>query len=151
MNNRMALTARVFLLRLAVAVSIVLAFVLSSRAGGPKQIAGPTYFDPSMTGQPLTWPQGLITYYTDQGDLSPILPNASANNLVASSFAVWTSAPTAAISAASGGQLAEDVNGTNVILNADGSISMPADIQPTATALPWALCTTQMAPSPTPC
>lgn len=136
MNNRMALTARVFLLRLAVAVSIVLAFVLTSRAGGPKQIAGPTYFDPSMTGQPLTWPQGLITYYTDQGDLSPILPNASANNLVASSFAVWTSAPTAAISAASGGQLAEDVNGTNVILNADGSISMPADIQPTATGTP---------------
>ncbi|HKT88070.1 MAG TPA: Ig-like domain-containing protein [Candidatus Sulfotelmatobacter sp.] len=136
MNNRMALTARVFLLRLAVAASIVLACALTSRAGGPKEIAGPTYFDPSTTGQPLTWPQGFITYYTDQGDLSPILPNASANSFVASSFAVWTTVPTAAITAARGGQLAEDVNGTNVILNADGSISMPADIQPTATGTP---------------
>lgn len=136
MNNRMALTARVFLLRLAVAASIMLVFVLASRAGGPKQIAGPTYFDPSMTGQPLTWPQGLITYYTDQGDLSPVLPNPSANSFVASSFAVWTSVPTAAITATSGGQLAEDVNGTNVFLNGDGTISMPADIQPTASGTP---------------
>jgi len=136
MKKCMALTARIFLLRLAVAASIVLACALTSRAGGPKQIGGPTYFDPSMTGQPLTWPQGLITYYTDQGDLSPILPNASANSFVASSFAVWTTVSSAAISATSGGQLAEDVNGTNVILNADGTISMPADIQPTATGTP---------------
>ncbi|MFZ0732880.1 MAG: IPT/TIG domain-containing protein [Candidatus Sulfotelmatobacter sp.] len=132
----MALTARVFLLRLAVAATIVLAFSLSLRAGGPKQIAGPTYFDPSMTGQPLVWPQGLITYYTDQGDLSSILPNTSANSFVASSFAVWTSVSTAAIGATSGGELGEDVNGTNVILNADGTISMPADIEPTATGSP---------------
>ncbi len=136
MKNRMALTARVFLLRLAVAATIVLAFSLSLRAGGPKQIAGPTYFDPSMTGQPLVWPQGLITYYTDQGDLSSILPNTSANSFVASSFAVWTSVSTAAIGATSGGELGEDVNGTNVILNADGTISMPADIEPTATGSP---------------
>jgi hypothetical protein len=136
MKNRMAFTARVFLLRLAVAVSILLACALTSRAGGPKQIAGATYFDPSMTGLPLTWPQGAITYYTDQGDLSPILPNASANSFVASSFGIWTSLPTAAIAATSGGQLAEDVNGTNVILNADGTVSMPADIQPTATGTP---------------
>jgi len=109
---------------------------LLSRAGGPKDVAGTSYFDSTTTGQPLVWPQGLITYYTDQGDLSPILPNASANSFVASAFGIWTSVPTAAITATSGGQLAEDVNGTNVIRNANGTISMPADIQPTATGTP---------------
>jgi hypothetical protein len=89
-----------------------------------------------MTGQPLVWPLGTITYFTDQGNLSPILPNASANSLVANAFSQWTSVPTAAIAATSGGQLAEDVNGTNVVVNSDGTISMPADIQPTATGTP---------------
>jgi hypothetical protein len=136
MTTDMAFTMRLFLLRLAVAAAIVLLFALSSRAGGPKYVAGSSYFDPLTTGQPLTWPGGLITYYTDQGDLSPVLPNASANSFVASAFSVWTSVPTAAIAATSGGSLAEDVNGTNVTVNSDGSISMPADIQPTATGTP---------------
>ena len=43
---------------------------------------------------------------------------------------------TAALTATRGGQLAEDVSGANVILNADGTISMPPDIQPTATGTP---------------
>ncbi|HTS34475.1 MAG TPA: Ig-like domain-containing protein [Candidatus Solibacter sp.] len=88
-----------------------------------------------MAGQPLVWPQGLITYYTDQGDLSPILPNADANSFVADAFSQWTSVPTAAIAASSGGQLSEDVNGTNVIVSANG-ISVPSDIQSTATTTP---------------
>ncbi len=132
----MASTARLFLLRLAVAAGIVLVFALMVRAGGPKCVAGTSYFDPTMTGQPLIWPLGQITYYTDQGGLSPILPNASANNLVATAFSVWTSVATAALSAASPGSLAEDVNGTNVTVNADGTISMPLDIQSTATGTP---------------
>lgn len=136
MTTDMALTVRPFLLRLALAAAIVLVFALLLRAGGPKSVAGSSYFDPASTGQPLVWPGGMITYYTDQGDLSPILPNAAANSFVASSFSQWTSVPTAALQATSGGQLAEDVNGTNVVVNADGTISMPADIQPTATGTP---------------
>jgi hypothetical protein len=136
MTTRRSFAARPFLLRLALAGMIVFFFALLSRAGGPKQVAGTTYFESTMTGQPLTWPQGLITYYTDQGDLSPILPNASANSFVANAFSQWTSVPTAAVAAASGGQLAEDVNGTNVTVNSDGTISMPADIQPSATGTP---------------
>ncbi len=132
----MAFTTRLFLLRLACAVVIVLLFALTSRAGGPKFVAGYSYFDPSSMGQPLLWPGGVVTYYTDQGDLSPLLPNASANNFVASAFGVWTSVPTAAIVASGGGSLAEDVNGTNVYRNSDGSISMPRDVQPTATGTP---------------
>jgi len=136
MNNSMALTARLFLLRLATAAVLILLYATLSRAGNPKCVAGTSFFDPTVSGQPLTWPLGTITYYTDGGDLSPLLPNASANSFVAGAFSQWTSVPTAAVAAASGGQLAEDVNGTNVIVNADGTISMPTDVQPTASGTP---------------
>jgi hypothetical protein len=135
-TERKAFAPRSFFVRLAVAAAMILFVALLSRAGGPKNVAGTSYFQASATGQPLLWTQGAITYYTDQGDLSPLLPNASANDFVAAVFSVWTAVPTAAITATSGGQLAEDVNGTNVYLNSDGTITMPADIQPTAVGTP---------------
>jgi hypothetical protein len=131
-----ALTSRLFLLRVALAAVIVLLCTVVARAGGPKYIAGTSYFDPTVTGQPLTWIRGSLLYYTDQGDLSPALPNASANNFVAAAFNQWASVPTAALSPTRAGQLAEDVNGTNVFHNADGTISVPLDIQSTATSTP---------------
>ncbi|MFZ0805783.1 MAG: IPT/TIG domain-containing protein [Candidatus Sulfotelmatobacter sp.] len=133
---RAASTMGSFLLRLAVAIGIVLVFAALSHAGGPKYVAGTTYFNANMTGQPLTWPLGQIIYYTDQGDLSPILPNAAVNSLVANAFGQWTAVSTAALNVSSGGELAEDVNGSNVTVNSDGSISMPPDIQPSATSTP---------------
>jgi len=136
MKNSMAFTARPFLLRLVLALAIIFLCSVLSRAGGPKDVAGTAYFDSTMTGQPLVWAQGQISYFTDQGDLSPIVDNASANSLVANSFSQWTSVATAAVAAASGGQLAEDVNGSNVTRNADGTISMPTDIQSSATEKP---------------
>ncbi|MGB8060972.1 MAG: Ig-like domain-containing protein [Candidatus Sulfotelmatobacter sp.] len=136
MNTRMASTIRSFLLRLACGAAVVFVSALLCRAGGPKNVAGTSYFDSSVAGQPLIWPGGTITYFTDQGDLSPILPNASANSFVATAFSQWASVPTAALAASSGGQLAQDVNGSNVTLNSDGTISMPADIQSTATGKP---------------
>ncbi len=138
-TTSMAFTVLSFLLRLASAATIVLCCALVMRAGGPKCVAGRTYFDPGTTGQPLTWPQGLLTYFTDQGDLSPVLPNASANNFVADAFNQWESVSTAALNISSGGPLAEDVSGTNVTVNSDGTISMPADIQSTATTTPIAV------------
>ncbi len=136
MRNGMAFTARSFLLRLAVALGIILCGALISRAGGPKCVAGTSYFDATTAGQALVWSQGLVTYYTDQGDLSLVLPNALANTLVSNAFSQWTSVPTAALAGANGGQLAEDVSGTNVFVNADGTISIPTDVQPTATGTP---------------
>src|ERR1700722_17614155 len=124
---------RPLLLRVAIALAIVLCFALLSRAGGPEYVAGTTYFTSAAPGQPLVWAAGQILYFTDQGDLSPILPNASANAFVANAFAQWASVPTAAVAATSPGTLAEDVNGSNVIRNSDGSLTIPADIQPTAT------------------
>ena len=138
-GTSVAFTAFSFLLRLASAAILVFSGALVLRAGGPKAVAGPSYFDPAATGQPLTWPQGVIVYFIDQGDLSPILPNSSAASFVADAFAQWTSVPTAALSVSSGGTLAEDVSGVNVTVNSDRTISMPADIQPTATANPIAI------------
>jgi len=136
MKTSMASTFRSFLLRLASAAAIIAACVLTCRAGGPKNVAGPSYFDTTVTGQSLTWQHGATTYYTDQGNLSTILPNASANSLVANAFSLWSSVPTAALAANSGGLLAEDVSGTNITLNSDGTISMPPDVQSTATGTP---------------
>ncbi len=134
--NTAASVARRCLLRFAIAATIVSLFAALARAGGPQYIAGTSYFAPTMTGQPLVWPLGVITYYTDQGDLSPILPNTSANSLVADAFSQWTSVSTAAVAATRGGQLGEDVNGANVTVNSDGTISLPADIQPSAISTP---------------
>lgn len=131
-----AWTTRTLLLRLALALAIVLCFALLSRAAGPEYVAGTTFFTSAVPGQPLVWAGGEILYYTDQGDLSPILPNAPANAFVANAFTIWTSVPTAAVAATSPGELAEDVNGTNVTVNPDGSLNLPADIQPTATGTP---------------
>jgi IPT/TIG domain-containing protein len=136
MTDRTPFLTRSFVFRLVLAAAIVLLFALLSRAGGPKSVAGTSYFEANATGQPLVWAQGQIAYYTDQGDLSPILPNASANAFVADAFSQWNSVATAAVAAASAGQLAEDVNGGNVTVNADGTVSMPTDIQPTATGTP---------------
>src|SRR5438067_13107471 len=55
----------------------------SAHAGGPLKVAGVTGFDAGKAGTLLVWPQGEVHYYTDQGDLSSLLPQASANALVA--------------------------------------------------------------------
>src|SRR5579862_1818887 len=136
MNLKLAFTDRLFLLRLACIAAMILFSAASLKGGGPRNVAGSSYFDPTVTSQPLAWTQGTITYYTDQGDLSSILPGAAANSMVASAFAQWSSVPTAALTVTSGGSLAVDVSGSNVTVNADRSISMPADIQSTAVSTP---------------
>ena len=118
------------------AIALLFVFVQFARAGGPHYVAGISYFDQGTMGTPLTWAQGAVNYYTDQGDLSPILPGSSADALVADAFSQWASIPTVAIAATHGGQLAEDVNGSNVYRNDDGSITMPADIEPSAVGTP---------------
>ena len=108
----------------------------AAKAGGPKFIAGTSFFNAGLAGQSITWPGGTITYYTDQGDLSPLLQGTNADAFIADAFSRWTSIPTAAVSANRGGQLAENVSGANVVLNSDRSMTLPADIQPSATGKP---------------
>jgi hypothetical protein len=120
-------------------VLLVLALMDSAHAGGPQMVAGSSYFDAGTKGTPLNWSPGSLRYYTDQNDLSPLLPHGAADALVADAFSRWTSISTAAVSATLAGQLAEDVSGTNVFVNADGSITLPADILPAATNKPIAI------------
>jgi hypothetical protein len=128
--------ARSFFFRLATALAIILVFAVVARAGGPQYVAGSSYFNSSTMGQPLAWSLGQVNYYTDQGDLSPILPNATANTFVSDAFSQWTSASVAALTATAAGQLAEDVNGSNIDVNSSGIVTAPADITPSATQSP---------------
>jgi hypothetical protein len=125
-----------FFFRLATALAIVLFFAVLTRAGGPAYVAGSSYFNSSTMGQPIIWSLGQVNYYTDQGDLSPILPNATANAFVANAFSQWTSVSTAALTVTNPGQLAEDVNGSNIAVNSNGTVTAPADITPSATQTP---------------
>jgi hypothetical protein len=118
---------------------MVLSIAIPIHAGGPKYVAGSSYFNSSTMGTPLTWADGQIDYYTDQGDLSPILNNAGANALVANSFLQWTAVTTANLSAINAGQLSEDVNGTNLQIDGSGTVTAPSDITPSATQKPLAI------------
>ncbi len=131
-----SITARSFFLRLASALAIVFFFAILARAGGPEYVAGSSYFNSSTMGQPLTWSLGQVNYYTDQGDLSPILPNSAANAFVSTAFAQWTAVATAALTATNAGQLAEDVNGSNIAVDSNGTVTAPTDITPSATQTP---------------
>jgi hypothetical protein len=129
-------TALSFFFRVATALALVLAFAILARAGGPAYVAGSSYFNSSTMGQPLAWSLGQVNYYTDQGDLSPILPNAAANTFVANAFTQWSSVSIAALTANAAGQLAEDVNGSNIEVNSNGTVTAPADITPSAIQTP---------------
>jgi len=122
-------------MRLLSVVVLLLCAALPSRAGGPAFVAG-SGFNSQVQGQPVTWAGGNVTYFTDQGDLSPLLTNAQADVFVASTFSSWTAISGVALAVAQGGHLAEDVNGTNVIGYPNGTYSIPADIQPTALTTP---------------
>ena len=106
-------STRPLLYRLLLAAALMVLFAQLARAGGPKYIAGVGYFNPGLAGQPITWPSGMLTYYTDQGDMSPLLRGTNADAFVADAFSRWTSISTAAVSATRGGQLAEDVSSAN--------------------------------------
>ena len=95
-------------------LALLLCVPLPARAGGPAYVAGSGY-DPGVKGQPIVWAGNYVEYFTDQGDLSPILTNAQADAFVANAFSPWTSVLDSAFTASQGGHLAEDVNATNVI------------------------------------
>lgn len=114
-------------------VTVVLCLIaVAAHAGGPRFVAGTTYFNAGLGGTPVTWANGAIVYYTDQGDLSSLETQSTINALVAEAFSRWTSVATAALNATRGGSLDEDVSGANVV-RAGSVLTMPADIQPSST------------------
>jgi hypothetical protein len=122
-------------------VPLALIFVFAvqmAHAGGPRWVAGSSYFNSSAKGQPIVWANGKVTYFTDLGALSSQVTQEQANAMVATAAEVWNNVNTAAVSIREGGSLAEDVNGANVIADSDG-ITVPADIQATDTSVPVAV------------
>jgi hypothetical protein len=107
-------------------------------AGGPRWAAGSGYFDPAAKGKPILWANGQVTYFTDLGALSTQVSQAQANTMVAKAASVWSAVPTAAVLIHSGGSLAEDVNGSNVIASS-GGVTLPVDIQSSAINKPVAV------------
>ncbi|HTW47082.1 MAG TPA: IPT/TIG domain-containing protein, partial [Acidobacteriaceae bacterium] len=103
-------------------------------AGGPRWVAGTSYFNAVSLGQPVVWAGGQVTYYTDQSALSAQVTQAQANTMVATAAAVWSSVKTAAVSIGHGGNLAEDVD--QAVTTGANGIVLPADIQPGATSTP---------------
>jgi hypothetical protein len=66
-------------------------------AGGPKWVAGSTYFDPAVVGQPVRWADGTVNYYVDQGSLNSQISNKQATAMVDDAAALWSSIPTAGV------------------------------------------------------
>jgi len=122
-----------------VLLALALLFALPlAHAGGPRWVAGSSYFNASAKGQPLVWANGQVTYFTDLGNLSAKVSQTQANAMVATAAAVWSNVSTAAVSIQRGGSLAEDVNGSNIVVGATG-VTAPADIESTATGTPVAV------------
>jgi hypothetical protein len=107
-------------------------------AGGPRLVAGSTYFDPSAMGKPIRWASGQVNYYVDQGPLSATVTHGQAVAMVDAAAALWSAVPTAAVSLVDMGLLQEDVSGFNAA-GENGGLVEPADVARTATDRPLAV------------
>ena len=107
-------------------------------AGGPKHVAGSTYFNPGVMGQPVHWANGQIRYYVDQGPLSASVTNQQATAMVDAAAALWNAVPTAGVSLIDQGSLNEDVSGLNII-PATRSLAGPSDVAASAANYPVAV------------
>lgn len=125
------------LARFLVASACFPALLEAAFAGGPKYVAGATYFNSAVMGQPVVWANGQVRYYVDQGALGP-LSNAQAVAMVDAAAAVWNAVPTAAVQLTDEGALAEDVNGGDVMAG-NGVLAAPNDVIPSAAGTPVAV------------
>ncbi len=106
-----------------------------AHAGGPKYVAGASYFNPGVMGQPVHWAGGQVNYYVDQGALNSQVTNQQARAMVDAAAALWSAVPTAGVTLTDKGPLNEDVNGASIAA-ANGTITQPADVTPGATGYP---------------
>ncbi|MGA8938478.1 MAG: IPT/TIG domain-containing protein [Acidobacteriaceae bacterium] len=100
-------------------------------AGGPRFITGTSGY--AVAGVPMAWYTNQVSYFTDPGDLSSTVTHAQADAMVAAAAGLWN-IPTASVTLAQGGELAEHVAGDGGGENAyfDGSeVVWPADVEAT--------------------
>jgi hypothetical protein len=121
------------------AVALLALLPTAARAGGPKYIAGVSFFNPAVLGQPVHWSGGQLNYYVDQGPLSASVTNQQATAMVDAAAALWSAIPTAGVTLTDKGPLNEDVSGSNILVNSSGQIAQPADVTPAATSFPVAV------------
>ena len=120
-------------------------------AGGPKFVAGTSFFNPGVVGQPLHWANGQLNYYVDQGPLNASVTNQQARAMVDAAAARWNAIPTAGVTLTDKGSLNEDVSGANISVSGTnftvtnqqldqlGVIIAPADVTPSATSYPFGI------------
>ena len=120
-------------------LALLLLFPVCAFSGGPKYIAGATFFNPDAIGQPIHWAGGQVSYYVDQGPLSTSVNNQQATAMVNAAAALWSAVPTAGVTLTDVGPLNEDVNGSNIQVNSNGQIAAPSDVTPAATNYPLAI------------
>jgi hypothetical protein len=125
--------------RAALPLALLLLIPARAIAGGPKYIAGTSFFNPAVAGQPIHWAGGLVNYSVDQGPLSSSVTNQQATAMVDAAAALWRAVPTAGVTLTDIGPLNEDVSGSSIAVNASGQITAPADITPAATNYPLAV------------
>jgi len=114
---------------------VLLAGSTPALAGGPRYVAGVTYFNAGTAGQPIHWAGGQLNYFVDQGPLSATVNNQQATAMVDAAAALWSAVPTAGVTLTDMGPLNEDVNGSNIAA-VNGTIAQPADVTPSATNYP---------------
>jgi hypothetical protein len=117
---------------------LLLLTVPPAQSGGPKYVAGTTYFEPSVLGQPIHWSGGQLNYYVDQGPLTSSISNQQAKAMVNAAAALWSAVPTAAVRLTDKGSLIEDVSGANIAVT-NGRITAPSDVTAAAAAYPVAV------------
>ncbi len=127
-------------LRSGVARSVLLGLAAllppAAFAGGPRYVAGVSYFNSSVLGQPLHWANGKVDYYVDQGALNASVSNQQATAMVDAAAALWSAVSTAGVILSDKGQLGEDVNGSNIVAGPGSRIAQPTDVAPSATSDP---------------
>jgi hypothetical protein len=128
--------------------ALLLLLVPAAVAGGPKYVAGVSYFNPAVVGQPVHWTNGQVSYYVDQGPLNSAVSNQQAKAMVDAAAALWSAIPTAGVTLTDQGALNEDVTGANLVVSGTGFtvtneqtsqlgvITQPADVTPSATNYP---------------
>lgn len=112
---------------------------LAARAGGPKYVAGTSYFNAGVVGQPVHWGAGQVNYYVDQGPLNGAVSHEQATAMVDEAAALWSAVSTAGVTLTDKGPLNEDVSAVNVVADSSNQFAQPADVTPSATNYPLAV------------
>jgi hypothetical protein len=128
----------VWLRKIALVAGAGVSFVGSGTlalAGGPKYVAGTSFFNPGVVGQPIRWVGGRVNYFVDQGPLNSSIDNQQATAMVDAAAALWSGVSTAGVTLVDAGTLNEDVSGSNLAVT-NGLLAAPTDVTEGASAYP---------------